>query len=250
MFKFRFIAVIASFLMMTGCGSYSEDTPAESVQSDSSFVVIQSDNSDTSAPSSISEVTTGKQHDEIEADRMHITIGERQFPVTLESNDTVTAFAETLPLTLNMSELNGNEKYYYLDTSLPAAPEKVGHINKGDIMLYGDSCLVVFYKSFDTSYTYTKIGHIDDTSGLSDALGTVGATVTFEINGNSDTEYTVQDVRNLCDFLIAKPTEKNLREKPYDLDNDGLWSVFDLCLMKRKILEQRNMTQNLILKTK
>ena len=68
------------------------------------------------------------------------------------------------------------------------------------------------------------------------------ATVTFETNGTSDTAYTVQDVRNLNDFLLAKPTEEDLRGKPYDLDNDGVWSVFDLCLMKRKILEQRNMT--------
>ena len=62
------------------------------------------------------------------------------------------------------------------------------------------------------------------------------------MNGSQDTEYTVQDVRNLNDFLLAKPTAEDLRGKPYDLDNDGVWSVFDLCLLKRKILEQRNMT--------
>ena len=28
-------------------------------------------------------------------------------------------------------------------------------------MLYGDNCLVVFYESFDTEYSYTKIGHIE-----------------------------------------------------------------------------------------
>ena len=70
--------------------------------------------------------------------------------------------------------------YYYLDTSLPSAPEKVGHISEGDIMLYGDSCLVVFYESLDTKYTHTKIGHIDDTPGLADALGTGGVEITFE----------------------------------------------------------------------
>ena len=101
-------------------------------------------------------------------------------------------------------------------------------------MLYGNNCLVVFYESFDTSYTYTKIGHIDDTSGLVDALGTGSVTVTFEMNVTSDTAYTVQDVRNLNDFLLAKPTEEDLQRKPYDLDNDGVWSVFDLCLMKQK----------------
>ena len=39
-------------------------------------------------------------------------------------------------------------------------------INAGDIMLYGNNCLVVFYKSFDTTYSYTKIGHIDNLPNL------------------------------------------------------------------------------------
>ena len=242
MIKARFLAVISSFLMFTACGSYSENTPAVTVQSENSSVILQSDSSETSVMSDQQEVTTTEQHEEKEADGMQIVVGNKQFTVTLESNDTVTALTEMLPLTLDMSELNGNEKYDYLETALPSAPQKVRHIHEGDIMLYGDNCLVVFYESFDTSYTYTKIGHIDDTSGLADALGTDGVTVTFEMVGSSDIEYTVQDVRNLCDFLLAKPTEEDLREKPYDLDNDGVWSVFDLCLMKRKILEQRNMT--------
>lgn len=48
--------------------------------------------------------------------------------------------------------------------------------------------------------------------------------------------YTIEDIRNLQDFLLARPTEENLTDKPYDLDNDGKWSVFDLCLMKRSYI--------------
>lgn len=233
MMKAKLFAVISSFLMLTGCGSYSEDSSAVTVQSDSSVFSVTSEQP---------EVMTAEQQKGKKVDGMQIVIGDQRFSVTLECSDTVTALTEMLPLTLDMSELNGNEKYYYLDTSLSSSPEKVGHISEGDIMLYGDSCLVVFYQSFDTSYTYTKIGNISDTSGLADALGKDGVTVTFEMNGSQDTEYTVQDVRNLNDFLLAKPTEEDLRGKPYDLDNDGVWSVFDLCLLKRRILEQRNMT--------
>lgn len=242
MIKARFLAVISSFLMLTGCGSYSENSSAVTVQSENSSVMMQSDSSVSSVTSDRQEVTTAEQHEEKEANGMKIAVGDKQFRVSLESSDTVTALTEMLPLTLDMSELNGNEKYYYLDTSLPSSPEKVGHISEGDIMLYGDNCLVVFYESFDTSYSYTKIGHISDTSGLAYALGKDDVTVTFEMNGSQDTEYTVQDVRNLNDFLLTKPTEEDLRGKPYDLDNDGVWSVFDLCLMRRKVMEQRNMT--------
>ena len=44
----------------------------------------------------------------------------------------------------------------------------------------------------------------------------------------SESAYTIQDIRNLQDFLLARPTEENLTGKPYDLDNDKVWTVFDL----------------------
>ncbi|MBE6877187.1 MAG: hypothetical protein E7496_10815 [Ruminococcus sp.] len=49
--------------------------------------------------------------------------------------------------------------------------------------------------------------------------------------------YTIEDVRNLQNFLLAKPTEENLKDKFYDLNYDGVWNIFDLCLMKRELLD-------------
>ena len=48
--------------------------------------------------------------------------------------------------------------------------------------------------------------------------------------------YTLQDIRNLQDFLLTRPTEEDLVGKPYDLNDDDRWDVFDLCLMKRAYL--------------
>ena len=111
---------------------------------------------------------------------IEITVQDKTFSAILYENETAEKFAEMLPLTLDMSELNGNEKYFYLSDNLPTNSKRPDKINSGDIMLYGSSCLVLFYDSFSTSYSYTPIGHIDDTDGLAKALGKGGVTVTFK----------------------------------------------------------------------
>ena len=72
-----------------------------------------------------------------------------------------------------MNELNGNEKYAYLDITLPINSSNPKKINRGDVMLYNDNCIVIFYKSFDTSYSYTKIGNIDNLPDLGNSSITV-----------------------------------------------------------------------------
>ncbi len=108
-----------------------------------------------------------------------LTIGDRTFTATMEQNSTAEAFRALLPLTLEMQELNGNEKYHYLSQSLPTNRTKVGTIHAGDIMLYGDNCVVVFYETFTTAYQYTPIGHITNPKGLKEALGSGKVTISF-----------------------------------------------------------------------
>ncbi len=107
-----------------------------------------------------------KEINKEENKNMKIIIDNQEYIVNLENNSTVNKMLELLPLEIEMNELNGNEKYYYLDKSLPNNPKLVDKINKGDVMLYGDNCIVIFYKTFNTSYTYTKIGHIDNLPDL------------------------------------------------------------------------------------
>lgn len=76
--------------------------------------------------------------------RMKITIGSKTFKATLEDNSTVAKLKTLLPLTLNMTELNGNEKYYHLSTRLPTDAISPGTIQNGDLMLYGNNSLVPF----------------------------------------------------------------------------------------------------------
>lgn len=122
----------------------------------------------------------GLNQQEVNDMRIKIVVGSNVFTATLADNATGKAFAVLLPLTLSMSELNGNEKYCNIDTSLPTDSYKPGTIHAGDLMLYRDNCVVLFYKTFDSSYSYTRIGRVDDATSLAEALGTGKVSVRFE----------------------------------------------------------------------
>ena len=97
---------------------------------------------------------------------MNIIIDELEYTINLENNETVNTLLKLLPEEFEMKELNGNEKYLHLDTIIPIDSIAPEHINAGDVMLYGNNCLVIFYKSFDTVYRYTPVGHIDNLPDL------------------------------------------------------------------------------------
>ena len=117
---------------------------------------------------------------------INIIVGSKTFTATLADSETGEAFAALLPLTVTMNELNGNEKYHYLSTSLPTAAYQPGTIHAGDLMLYGNNCVVLFYETFNSSYSYTPIGSIDNPSGLVEALGVGNVSVRFENGQTTD----------------------------------------------------------------
>lgn len=86
-----------------------------------------------------------------------------------------------LPMTIQMSELNGNEKYHYLSNSLPVSSYQPGTIHTGDLMLYGSTCVVLFYETFSSGYSYTRLGQVSNPEGLTEALGSGDISVKFEM---------------------------------------------------------------------
>ena len=106
-----------------------------------------------------------------------ITIGDKSFKADIEDTETGKAFIGKLPLTLDMSELNGNEKYCY-GVSLPRDDKYYNSIAAGDLMLYSGNCIVLFYGPAG-GFSYTRIGKLTDTEGLKEALGTGSVEVTF-----------------------------------------------------------------------
>ena len=109
---------------------------------------------------------------------IRILVGDKVFKADIEASETGKAFLEKLPLTLDMSELNGNEKYCY-GVSLPRSDKYFGTIAAGDLMLYAGNCIVLFYGPAG-GYSYTRIGRLSSVDGLAAALGRGSVTVTFE----------------------------------------------------------------------
>ena len=144
--KLWFIAALVAVLCVSGCGA--ESSRAE--QKNASAVTIK------------------------------LNISQQEYTAVLEDNPAVRQLMSKLPMTLEMEELNGNEKYYQFAESFPAADEDIGQIHAGDIMLFAGHYVVIFYKDFPSQYRYTRLGHIDNPQGLAEALGPGKAVVSFQ----------------------------------------------------------------------
>ena len=112
---------------------------------------------------------------------MNVQVGDVVFSATLEENEAVSALVELMresPVVIQMSDYSGFEKVGSLGTSLPASNSQTT-TQAGDIVLYNGNQIVIFYGS--NSWSYTRLGHIDDLSGWEEALGSGDVTVIFSL---------------------------------------------------------------------
>ena len=110
---------------------------------------------------------------------MKVQVGDTIFSATLEENAAVSALVDMMresPVVLQMSDYSGFEKVGPLGTSLPVDNSQTT-THAGDIVLYNGNQIVIFYGS--NSWSYTRLGHIDDLTGWEEALGNGDVTVTF-----------------------------------------------------------------------
>lgn len=127
--------------------------------------------------------TAPAQPEEDEMIPMNITVGNTTFNAKMYDNETTQALIAQLPLTVNMSELDGKEKFYHFPSNLPVGlTEMPATIHAGEIMLWSSNSLVLFYNTFSNSYGgYVKLGYIENISGLTSALGRGSVQVTFSL---------------------------------------------------------------------
>lgn len=113
---------------------------------------------------------------------INISINGQHFLAKLYDNQTTQELMELFPITITMDDLNQNEKFYYLDQSLSVDSQRIKQIQKGDIMLFGSNCLVIFYEDLKTSYSYTKLGYIEDRESIKKVVDNGSVEVRLKIN--------------------------------------------------------------------
>ena len=119
--------------------------------------------------------------EEVTEMNMTVQVGEYTFTATLEDNAAAEALAEKLeagPVTIWMEDYAGFEKVGDLGTSLPASNRRIT-TQTGDIVLYQGSQVVIFYGS--NTWSYTRLGRINDRTGWEEALGGGDVSVTFSL---------------------------------------------------------------------
>ncbi|MBE6989530.1 MAG: hypothetical protein E7426_02125 [Ruminococcaceae bacterium] len=100
-----------------------------------------------------------------------IRINEREFPFLWEENYTVEKLLMRPTLSFTLQELNGCLKYIMLQPPLPYQPQIADDIRSGDLVLYGNSWLVLFYNPLVAPMNVTRLGRLEDTAGLEEMVG-------------------------------------------------------------------------------
>ena len=114
--------------------------------------------------------------------KMNVKVGDKSFTATLEDNAATRELIELMkeaPISIDMNDYSGFEKVGPLGRSLTTDNQQTT-TTAGDIVLYSGNQIVMFYGS--NSWSYTRIGKIDDLSGWEDALGSGNITAVFSLN--------------------------------------------------------------------
>ena len=199
------VAVFSLAALLTGCGNSEqaerdpENSSAAQVENKTSSEAASSSGAETSeldimsegpeppfsaSTASESQATESKSNEEENGEmQMNVQVGGNTFTAALEKNaaaDALVQMMENGPVTIQMRDYSGFEKVGSLGQSLPTSNRQTT-THAGDIVLYQGNQIVMFYGS--NSWSYTRLGHIDDLTGWEEALGSGDVTVTFSLEG-------------------------------------------------------------------
>ena len=150
--------------------------------------------------------------------QIYITVGNSIFTATLYDNTAANEFKALLPLTLNMTNLGDQEKYNYMSGhTFTTAASVPSSINIGDLYLYTTNCIVLFYKNYTTTYSYTPLGHINDVTGLIAALG----------SGNVDVKFSLKPASLSALSVVSAPAQQTFPSTITAGDYSGITKIDD-----------------------
>ncbi len=188
---YNLLCFTVAVFFMTACVKTDTQTQIPANQSESSMTESASQSDPAEGLGNVPEMKSGETsgtetniHNNTEeniVENMNVQVGDVVFSATLEENEAVTAFVEMMqenPIVIQMSDYSGFEKVGSLGASLPASNSQIT-TRAGDIVLYNGNQIVIFYGS--NSWSYTRLGHIDDLTGWEEALGSGDVTVTFSL---------------------------------------------------------------------
>ena len=196
------VVIMSLAVLLTGCGNSEqiesnsessstaqmEDTSSSEAESSSEpetsepdIVPEEPEESDSSTAPESGDAESGQVEEENSEMQMNVQVSGSTFTATLEENEAVDALVEMMeqgPVTIQMRDYSGFEKVGPLGTSLPTSNQQTT-TQAGDIVLHQGNQIVMFYGS--NSWSYTRLGHIDDLNGWEEALGSGDVTVTFSL---------------------------------------------------------------------
>ena len=172
------IIIFLTALLLAFCTAActAENPPKSEAESAESGVAVP--HSENKAVNNYKKETDAAMQTEM---KMNVQIGENTFTATLEDNAAVREFIEMMkkaPVSVEMSDYSGFEKVGALGKNL-ASDDRQTMTAAGDIVLYNSNQIVMFYGS--NTWSYTRLGHIDDLAGWEDTLGDGDITAVFTI---------------------------------------------------------------------
>ena len=174
------ILLFAVLFTMTACGnSQSAQSSDRQTEPESTYFEAEPDGENETMQSQNNEEESSEE--EKQEMRMKVQVGDSTFTAILENNaaaDALVDMMEEEPVVIRMNDYAGFEKVGLLGESLPSNNSQTT-TEAGDIVLYQGNQIVMFYGS--NSWSYTRLGRIDDLTGWEEALGSGDVTVTFSL---------------------------------------------------------------------
>lgn len=122
-------------------------------------------------------ISTEVKQEVEERDTMNINVNGQVASIQLEDNATTKALVTEAPFTIQMDDLHRNEKYHYFDKSFPTQSQAIKSIEAGDVLLYQNNCLVIFYQAAEPIVPYTRIGKISRFQEIQASFGNQSVSV-------------------------------------------------------------------------